>query len=107
MAEFNEVIRQFNRMCNNYDCNDCPFDSNCQFIVIRRPNEAEEIIMNWAKEHPIKTNADKFKEVFGIEYYNDSGTKCDGIKCPSNETHSYLCSECEYKDFWDKEYIGD
>lgn len=64
------------------------------------PEEAEKIIMNWAKEHPVKTNADKFKEVFGVEV--DNYGSCNGIKCQKE----YIdCRNCECNEFWSKEYI--
>ena len=31
------------------------------------PEDAEKDIMQWAAEHPIKTNGMKFKEVFGFD----------------------------------------
>lgn len=102
MAEFCEVMKQRKRMCEKLDtkCSEksCPlsFEINgknlaCARYVADYPQEAEKIIMDWAKEHPVMTNADKFKEVFGIEIGNEFA-QCDLF-------------ECKYYGFWGKEYV--
>lgn len=73
---------------------------SCDIFMSKHPENAEKIIMEWAKENPAKTNADKFKEVFGVEAFSEGELGCNGIKCP-NKTK---CGECEYKKFWSKEY---
>lgn len=110
MAEFTEVMKQMERMCNSFRCFDCPLSQNevwkknsCVSHTRQCPQEAEEIIMKWAEEHPIKTNADKFKEVFGVELdveeiaeaTNGCILKCGEIK---------YCEECVKYNFWNKEY---
>ena len=46
-------------------------------------------------EKPVKTNAEKFKEVFRT----DVNPECCGIfRCDKK------CSECEYSHFWEHEY---
>lgn len=69
MAEFVEVMKQKERICEKFIfCTECfLFDSedvNCMWNS-DKPKETEEIIMKWAQEHPIQTNKDKFVEVFG------------------------------------------
>lgn len=57
--EFQEVMRQWKRMCTQYTrCIECPMNST-QKCIIPMKNEWEmdfdvacEIIMSWAKEHP-------------------------------------------------------
>lgn len=73
MAEFQKVMEERQRMCNSYTiCRQCRIDAIrndvCDVWIARNPKEAEQIIMEWAAEHPTKTNRDKFKEVFGIDY---------------------------------------
>lgn len=74
MAEFEEVIKQFNRMCNGHKwCGDCQINDNrgpfiCSRWLTENPTKAEEIIMQWAKEHPPVTNNDKIKEIFGLDF---------------------------------------
>ena len=104
MAEFQEVMKQRERMCENVhgNCSRCDIgklanekDLYCHNIMLDYYKESEKIIMDWAEEHPIKTNADKFKEVFG--FIPDS-EYCPN-KCPENG-----CANCEYRHFWSQEY---
>lgn len=74
MAEFVKVAKEYNRICDSYECgNDCPLNKVRDKAVVCRywtllvnPEKAEEVVMKWAKEHPAKTNAKKFIEVFGF-----------------------------------------
>ena len=62
MAEYNDVIKQFKRMCRYYNDNkyDCPSYckgsgcsiSLCRKIAFERPAEFEEYVMAWVTEHP-------------------------------------------------------
>ena len=62
MAEFQEVMRQYDRMCSHFEeCADCPFHKNVIWCIKkiggkRYVNEnaksAEKLIMDWAAEHP-------------------------------------------------------
>lgn len=106
MAEFTEVMKHRKRMCTQYEkhrCDSCPLndvkEGTCANFLIENTQEAEEIIMEWAEEHPIKTNADKFKEVFGVDVYKEDGFGCSDIRCNND------CEECKYMGFWNKEYI--
>lgn len=106
MAEFTEVMKHRKRMCTQYGkhrCDSCPIndvkEGTCAKFLIENTQEAEEIIMKWVKENPIKTNADKFKEVFGVDVYKGDYYCCSGISC------KHKCEECKYKGFWNKEYI--
>ena len=75
MAEFVTVMEERKRMCKEFVCDKCPLGnhnissvSSCVGWMCSHPAEAERIIMKWASEHPIKTNRQKFKEVFGFEF---------------------------------------
>lgn len=95
------------RNCDGIECNNCPFNGKVCYAGERlfRAYDAIEIVEtveNWAKEHPIKTNADKFKEVFGLDM-------APIHSCVSSKS----CEDCEYtydgacavsKLFWDAEY---
>ena len=76
MAEYVTVMRELQRMCNKNKCAECPITKtrhecvNCHVWMGNHPEEVDRIVMQWAAEHPIKTNRDKFKEVFGVEYYD-------------------------------------
>lgn len=74
MAEFKEVIKQFNRICEAQEiCDKCPINKKrglltCWRALTVHPDEMEEAVMNWAKEHPPITNNDKIKEIFGLDF---------------------------------------
>ena len=81
MAEYQEVIKQFNRMCDSYgtSCDGCPINEQrgifqCWRWITEEPVKAEEIITNWAKKNPPVTNAEKFKEVFGFDFIEANDT---------------------------------
>lgn len=103
MAEFIEVMNQKKRMCDRFkNCEKCPIGKlsgelhlSCEYAFYNIPKEVERIVMKWASENPIQTNADKFKEVFG--FIPDS-EYCPN-KCPENG-----CVNCEYRHFWSQEY---
>lgn len=63
---------------------------------LNHAQEVEEIIMKWAKENHVQSNADKFREVFGADV--DENCSCI-FNCGNN-----VCSKCKYKDFWNQEY---
>lgn len=72
MAEFKEVMKQFNRMCDAQEiCQKCPVNETrglltCWRALADKPDKMEEIVMQWAEEHPVKKNYQKFEETFGI-----------------------------------------
>lgn len=112
MAEFAEVMKQKARMCDyNYHkagCVSCPLSGHnnslsksCGVLFKDHPKQAEEIIMQWVKEHPIKTNKDKFEEVFGKlnELNMTTAYDCVGIACNGRN-----CVTCEDNGFWNREY---
>lgn len=103
MAEFVEIMKQKKRMCESHDehCSFCEILKSCGTMTCREycmvfPQEAEKLIMTWAKKHPLITNADKFKEVFGIE---PSGNHCPQCFCNEQE-----CVTCSGNKFWSQEY---
>lgn len=113
MAEFAEVMRQRERMCQQYGCcsiehlsDNCPLhcvDSiGCKLYMYIYPEKTEEKVMKWAAEHSIMTNAQKFKEVFGIEHLGG----CSGL--PTQYCHKVdsiaRCDLCEFDKFWKQEY---
>ena len=71
MAEFQKVLEEKKRMCEHSICNKCPLGTfitnvtTCDRWMLKHPKEAEDYIMKWSAEHPLKTNGMKFKEVFG------------------------------------------
>ena len=69
MMEIAEFVKEFSRVCDEYDtCRGCPMDGicvPCTEAVYKDPQGVVEIVKKWSKEHPVQTNWDKFKEVFG------------------------------------------
>lgn len=72
MAEFRDVAKAYKRLCDSQEtCKDCVLGklaSNavcCEEAIVKCPEEAERIIMQWAKENPLMTNRMRFEEVFG------------------------------------------
>ena len=85
MAEYQEVIKQLHRICERYRadvcCANCPLKEvrgiyHCWRWISEEPEKAEELIMKWAKENPVVTNRDKFKEVFGFDPLTDKHLMC-------------------------------
>lgn len=57
MAEFQEVIKQKERMCRESNCCDCPIDGyfdSCVNINAKNAAKYEELVMQWARENPEK-----------------------------------------------------
>lgn len=111
MAEFTEVMKQKERIHEHFiieGCKQCPIsrDNNahqigCDSFSTRFPQEAEEIIMKWAKENPIKTNADKFKEVFGVDVNRNKCLFGHSEECKKHLT----CYSCHLTNWWNEEYV--
>ena len=70
------------RLCETHrGCMGCPafaVNEGCRLYRISAyfdPEEAVRIVEEWSKEHPIQTNGNKFREVFGDAFYGE---------CPSS-----------------------
>ena len=73
------LLKELNRMCETVEVDERSLGANCiDACEIGRygcnfrslADHAEvvvAIVEEWSKEHPLTTNADKFKEVFGVE----------------------------------------
>ena len=66
------TLHDYARMCKFYDdCKECPLENyrsetfiTCDYLVRTVTDKANEIILNWCKEHPIKTRQDEFLKMF-------------------------------------------
>lgn len=95
--------------CGGVECKVCPFDKltagDCPTNVLIHAMEVIEIVEKWSKEHPIVTNRDKLKEVFGEQLAHDIivevTNNCAGHKCPYVFKND---EDCFYDGFWKKEY---
>lgn len=84
--------------CVGVMCRDCPFYNKKGICHIYT---SIDIVENWAKEHPIKTNSQKFEEVFGFKPFTNACVKGE-IKCKDCEYNDY--GVCNASRFWDAEY---
>lgn len=96
------------RNCDGIECNNCPFNGKVCYAGERLFHaydaiEIVETVENWAKQHHVVTNADKFREVFGME-------KLPFYSCIYTNKN---CEDCEYfigmgckpnSSFWNAEY---
>lgn len=99
-------LKELNRLCNSYDCPDCPLNScfcdSCELDLDASDKEIKDRILfveNWAKEHPQKTMLNDFLEKYpniklenGVPNWicpNDLGYCKDDSFCSN---HS--CSQC-------------
>ena len=74
MAEFQTVMEQAARMCSSHKlCTSCLIGKkrvvSCRAFMFEHPDEFEEIITQWAAEHPLVTNGAKFEEIFGVPFW--------------------------------------
>ena len=92
------TIYDYVRMCKKYAkgcCKGCPLYSFnneiCRATLQTHTDEANEIILKWCEEHPIKTRQDKFLEMFPNAEINRDGI----IEIyPCNIEKSFYISDC-------------
>lgn len=110
MAEFQEVMKQRERMCEIFDCADCPLSRNnngtscmlCNEFIRDCPAEAEAVIMKWASENPepvYPSWEDAWKQLFPNACYVTQGV--DKSPCPNffvqehcHTAYPYGCGDC-------------
>lgn len=101
------TIDDYARMCKSQeDCTKCPIAetiSRCHLFIEKHPDKANEIILKWCEEHPIKTRQSEVLKMF-------PNAKTDGdrvlticprfvnkdFSCPTSERR---CSDC-CKEYW-------
>ena len=98
------------RMCRYYGtvCSTCPLcDKDCGLgagAPIEEMDEMNEIILNWCKEHPVKTRQDKFLEMFPNASKNndkiiDICPKIVDIRVQCKSEDGLSCPDCQ-KSYW-------
>ena len=115
----NATLYDYARMCRESgECTFCPLSiSNnnlhysCKDMTILHTDKANEIILNWCKEHPVETRQDRFLKMFPNAEINKDGVikilPCDIEKgayisdCYScSAEHGFSgCDECR-KNYW-------
>ena len=90
------TIYDYIRMCKSFeqDCRDCPlFTPNdgrsCRQVMEDTPNKANEIILKWCKEHPIKTRQGELLKMFPNAKMDNCGTS---ILCPQWVDKDFKCN---------------
>ena len=67
------TIFDYVRMCKHFDdsCQECPIfykqtetSLSCEEFIRNCPDKANEIILNWCKEHPVETRQDRLLKMF-------------------------------------------
>lgn len=104
------TIYDYARMCRTNNCESCPFklsgkgeDVGCADFIIANTNKANEIILKWCEEHPIKTRQDRF-----LKLYPNSLIDGDNVShiCPRYINKQFICQESEKrccdcrKEYW-------
>lgn len=109
--EFKEVIKTRRRICNYYiECNDCPLFKSvrrCRELPFDKKeiDEYEKILEEWAKEHPVMTNADKHIEVMKNTFGEDVDKTVIRESCIGNSLGIECIKDCsECLKWWDEEY---
>lgn len=113
MKKEKATIKDFARMCNKNSskCEECPLAliSNskrmfCDDFIRKYPDKANEIILKWCEEHPVKTRQEKFLEMFP-----NASVDINGILnvCPNAINKDLKCDIelCEFcrKNYWSEE----
>ena len=101
------TIYDYARMCKSYDrCKNCPLgfkNAACGEAMWNNPDKANEIILDWCKEHPLETRQDRFLKMFPNAEMLDGCLKIcpEELGCvEENEMCSmYSCDECREK-YW-------
>ena len=72
MMDAVKFLREKNRMCKTHGCIHCPMGrikrndyKLCADYIRDCPEQAVAIVERWSSEHPIVTNRQKMKEIFG------------------------------------------
>ena len=104
MAEFHEVVKEFNRMDRTFsrNCKDCPMPGRnigqCRKLLLENPETYGHIVMHWAADHPEPKyptwnewwctnfpNADRnlCPRIFGLRKMQE----CPALKCDECRAH--------------------
>lgn len=104
-----EFMKEAKRMCLTIGCcSDCNLGYGCAIDGVKNlPDIVLEsnclVVEQWSKDHPIVTNAQKFKEVFGQEPQSINGI----IFCPPVTPGAFECDRVDCMkclEWWDKQY---
>lgn len=106
-------LYDYARMCKAFtnNCRKCPLNQAnntvgvlCSFLLGAYPDKANEIILEWVKEHPVETRQDRLLKVFpnAIRFENSNIIAikpCDMDKDYASIPCTLTCEEC-FKEYW-------
>ena len=113
-------VYDYARMCKAFKnkCGICPISIGnngtnelCAKLVMKHPDKANEIILNWCKEHPIKTRQDALLKMFPNARTDSDGVieiapcaietgRYDMTAQSCTMSHKYTnCGQCR-KEYW-------
>ena len=105
-------IKDLKRMCASHtDCLKCELYVNDCCRIFDLPDNIDEIVDEWAKEHPVKTYMQDFFEKFPNAPKEDDGTPMPcildiygnlDIDCSKNDHNEIDCVDC-----WNREMKGE
>ena len=106
------TIYDYARMCiaENKCCRECPLSKlntnenlYCAEYLLKYPDKANEIILKWCEEHPIKTRQDEFLKMFPNARIDVNGALSICPKCVNKDfscqTSEKRCISC-CKEYW-------
>ena len=108
MYDYARMCKESKSIC--YTCMECPLSMDntrtglyCMEYIEKFTDKANEIILNWCKEHPVETRQDRFLKMFP----NTEKLSLGGLDiCPKStdktydcETFSHRCGICK-RDYW-------
>lgn len=109
------TIYDYARMCKVFknNCGICPMSIGnnganefCAKLVMKQPNKANEIILKWCEEHPIKTRQSEFLKMFpNVCIYKGAINICpctidSDYDCKNKEKYvDFDCTGCK-KEYW-------
>ena len=83
VLEYFKIKKRMTNKCE-MKCDECPlYDKSntkqlgCKRFEMLYPDEAIKIVEKWEKEHPIITNADKYKEIIKETFGDNLIDVCD------------------------------
>lgn len=106
------TIYDYARLCRTViTCDNCPMcatrngiNSSCDDLLIKNPDKANEIILKWCEEHPIKTRQSEFLKMFPnvIRFKNNNIIAikpCNMDTDYASKPCTLTCEEC-FKNYW-------
>lgn len=103
------TIYDYARMCNSYNgCNRCQLyhrnnkmNIECDDFITENPDKANEIILNWCEEHPVKTRQSEFLKMFPNARIDENGvvTICPICADTNFNCVSMSCPKCR-EEYW-------